>query len=69
MVIAGFNGRNLVVDALFLDREKALWIGTSAEGLYRVHDGTVDHFPRPQMALRVKLYMVSMRTMKEMCGP
>ena len=43
-VVPGLDGRNLVVDALFLDREKALWIGTSAEGLYRVHDGTVDHF-------------------------
>jgi PAS domain S-box-containing protein len=43
-VVPGLDGRNLVIDALFLDREKALWIGTSAEGLYRVYDGTVDHF-------------------------
>jgi PAS domain S-box-containing protein len=43
-VVPGLDGRNLVIDALFLDHEKALWIGTSTEGLYRVHDGTVDHF-------------------------
>jgi PAS domain S-box-containing protein len=43
-VVPGLDGRNLAIDALFLDREKALWIGTSAEGLYRVYDGTVDHF-------------------------
>jgi len=43
-VARGLDGRNLAIDALFLDREKALWIGTSAEGLYRVYDGTVDHF-------------------------
>jgi PAS domain S-box-containing protein len=43
-VVPGLDGRNLVIDALFMDREKALWIGTSAQGLYRVHDGTVDHF-------------------------
>jgi len=43
-VVPGLDGRSLVIDALFLDREKALWIGTSAEGLYRVYDGTVDHF-------------------------
>jgi PAS domain S-box-containing protein len=43
-VVPGLDGRNLAIDALFLDRQKALWIGTSAEGLYRVYDGTVDHF-------------------------
>jgi signal transduction histidine kinase/ligand-binding sensor domain-containing protein len=43
-VARGLDGRNLAIDALFLDREKALWIGTSDEGLYRVYDGIVDHF-------------------------
>ncbi len=43
-VVPGLDGRNLAIAALFLDREKALWIGTSAEGVYRIYDGTVDHF-------------------------
>ena len=30
--------------ALCLDRHNALWIGTDGNGIYRVHDGKVDHF-------------------------
>jgi PAS domain S-box-containing protein len=30
--------------ALWLDRHNALWIGTDADGIYRVHDGNVDRF-------------------------
>jgi ligand-binding sensor domain-containing protein len=43
-VARGLDGSKLEIDSLFLDRENALWIGTSAAGLYHVHDGTVDHF-------------------------
>ncbi len=43
-VAAGFNGNNLEIDALFRDRENALWIGTSSQGLYRVYNDVVDHF-------------------------
>jgi signal transduction histidine kinase/ligand-binding sensor domain-containing protein len=43
-VARGLDGSKLEIDALFLDRENALWIGTSAEGLYRFYDGTADHF-------------------------
>ena len=30
--------------SLRLDRHGALWIGTEGNGIYRVHDGNVDHF-------------------------
>jgi ligand-binding sensor domain-containing protein len=34
----------LEVEALFLDRKNALWIGTWQQGIYRIHDGVADHF-------------------------
>jgi PAS domain S-box-containing protein len=30
--------------ALWLDRHNALWVGTDGDGIYRIHDGKVDHF-------------------------
>jgi ligand-binding sensor domain-containing protein len=39
-----FDGSTLEVQALFLDRENALWIGTLKQGIYRIHAGKVDHF-------------------------
>jgi Signal transduction histidine kinase len=39
-----FDGSTLNVNSLRLDRENSLWIGTEGSGLYRVHDGKVDHF-------------------------
>jgi len=38
------DSSTLEVQALFLDREKALWIGTGNQGIYRIHGRTVDHF-------------------------
>src|SRR6266851_4647644 len=38
------DGSTLEVQALFLDRENALWIGTLKHGIYRIHAGKVDHF-------------------------
>jgi signal transduction histidine kinase/ligand-binding sensor domain-containing protein len=38
------DGNTLEVQALFLDRENGLWIGTLKQGVYRVHDRKVDHF-------------------------
>jgi ligand-binding sensor domain-containing protein len=38
------DGNNLEVQALLLDRENGLWIGTLKQGVYRVHDRKVDHF-------------------------
>jgi signal transduction histidine kinase/ligand-binding sensor domain-containing protein len=39
-----FDGSTLEVQALFLDRENALWIGTLKQGIYRIHAGKVNHF-------------------------
>jgi signal transduction histidine kinase/ligand-binding sensor domain-containing protein len=43
-VIPGIDGTTLAVSALLVDRGKTLWVGTESHGLYRVHDGRVDHF-------------------------
>ncbi len=42
--VPGMDGATLAVDALFLDRNKALWIGTESQGIYRVYNGKADHF-------------------------
>jgi signal transduction histidine kinase/ligand-binding sensor domain-containing protein len=38
------DGSTLVVQTLFRDRENALWIGTSDQGIYRILGRKVDHF-------------------------
>jgi PAS domain S-box-containing protein len=38
------DGSSLRVSSLRLDRHNALWIATYGTGIYRVHDGNVDHF-------------------------
>jgi PAS domain S-box-containing protein len=38
------DGTRLRVSSLRLDRHNALWIATDGNGIYRVHDGKVDHF-------------------------
>jgi PAS domain S-box-containing protein len=42
--IPGLDGTKVLSHALFVDRNQALWIGTEQNGLYRVHDGIVDHY-------------------------
>jgi signal transduction histidine kinase/ligand-binding sensor domain-containing protein len=37
------DGTTLKVQALFVDRENALWIGTATKGIYRIEGHTVDH--------------------------
>ena len=39
-----FDSSTLDVNGLLLDRHDALWIATEGAGIYRVHDGKVDHF-------------------------
>jgi signal transduction histidine kinase/ligand-binding sensor domain-containing protein len=43
-VTAGFDSATIKAQHLFLDRSGSLWIGTQNQGLYRIHDGTVDHY-------------------------
>jgi signal transduction histidine kinase/ligand-binding sensor domain-containing protein len=42
--VPGMDGATLAVVTLFLDRNKALWIGTESQGIYRVYNGKADHF-------------------------
>jgi ligand-binding sensor domain-containing protein len=42
--VPGMDGASLSVNALFLDRNNALWIGTKDQGIYRVYGGQADHF-------------------------
>jgi signal transduction histidine kinase/ligand-binding sensor domain-containing protein len=42
--VPGMDGSALPVGALLVDRDNSLWIGTTNRGIYRVHDGRVDHF-------------------------
>jgi ligand-binding sensor domain-containing protein len=43
-VTPGLDGSTLGVQAMFLDRDNALWIGTQNQGIYRVQGHTVDTF-------------------------
>jgi len=43
-VLPGFDSSKLAVNRLLLDRDGALWIGTTDKGLYRIINGRVDHF-------------------------
>ena len=38
------DSSSLIVNTLFLDRQKTLWVGTESQGIYRIHGHTVDHF-------------------------
>ena len=40
----GFNGANIRVRTLFLDRDNCLWVGTGNQGIYRIRGQSVDHF-------------------------
>ena len=43
-IAAGFDGANLDVQSLLLDRRDALWIGTTDKGLYRIFEDRVEHY-------------------------
>ena len=43
-VVPGFDGSTVGSQTLFMDREHTLWIGTTADGLYRVHDRVAEHY-------------------------
>ena len=44
----GFDTSKLRAVSAYVDREDSLWIGTEAEGLYRITGTTVDHFDRSE---------------------
>jgi PAS domain S-box-containing protein len=44
LITTAFDSSTLNVYSLWLDKHNALWIGTEGNGIYRVHDGKVDHF-------------------------
>jgi PAS domain S-box-containing protein len=43
-VVPGFDSSTLQVLTLFMDRQKALWVGTVGHGVYRIYGREVDHF-------------------------
>jgi PAS domain S-box-containing protein len=42
--VPALDTSELLVNGLHLDRHNALWIATDGTGIYRVHDGNLDHF-------------------------
>jgi signal transduction histidine kinase/ligand-binding sensor domain-containing protein len=42
--LPGFDGSQLEVTAIYVDRNDDVWIGTPREGLYRIHDRRVERF-------------------------
>ena len=47
-VVPGFDGATVRAEALYVDREQTLWVGTAAQGLYHIHDGHADHYGAEQ---------------------
>jgi len=44
VVAPGFDGSTLHVLSLLVDRDQALWVGTSDNGILRLFEGRVEHF-------------------------
>lgn len=42
--LPGFDGSAVGADAILFDRDGSLWVGTEKVGLYRIHNGAVDHY-------------------------
>jgi signal transduction histidine kinase/ligand-binding sensor domain-containing protein len=40
----GFNGEAVRSHTLYMDRGGSLWVGTTTEGLYHIHDGVADRY-------------------------
>jgi signal transduction histidine kinase/ligand-binding sensor domain-containing protein len=43
-IVPGFDGGTVPDANLYVDKRRALWIGTKSNGLYRMHDGVADHY-------------------------
>src|SRR5262245_17393661 len=44
VAVSGFDGTAVAVSVLFMDRDKAMWIGTEGQGIYRLVDDQIDRF-------------------------
>ncbi|MBS1850321.1 MAG: hypothetical protein JST79_05380 [Acidobacteria bacterium] len=44
IVLPGFRGSNFEVNSLFQDRDGALWVGTTGQGIYRLAAGRAENF-------------------------
>lgn len=44
VAFGAFNASSLQVTSLLLDSSDSLWIGTESDGIYRIHDSSVEHF-------------------------
>ena len=45
--VPGFDSTTAAPSVLWTDRDGSLWIGTYKKGLYRIHNGVVDHYGPP----------------------
>src|SRR5215813_163980 len=43
-VLPGFDGSSVGAQTIQADRDGCLWVGTEKLGLYRIHNGVVDHY-------------------------
>jgi signal transduction histidine kinase/ligand-binding sensor domain-containing protein len=46
--VPGFDGATIRAEALLLDRDQTLWVGTESQGLYHIRDGHADHYGAAQ---------------------
>jgi signal transduction histidine kinase/ligand-binding sensor domain-containing protein len=47
-VVPTFDGSQVSVYSLIVDRHGALWVGTSGKGIFRIHGNTVDRYGRTE---------------------
>ena len=47
-VTPSFDGSKLSVHSMTLDRDGSLWVGTTGDGLFRIHGNVVDHYGRSE---------------------
>jgi len=43
-IVPGFDGRAVRANALYRDRHDSLWVGSTTQGLYRIHNGIAENY-------------------------
>lgn len=43
-VVPGFDGPSVRSHTLYRDRRDSLWVGTTTDGIYHIHNGVADHY-------------------------